>query len=781
MRDFGPGGRPVAGRPAWSGVLVGLVVAIGLLANPGGQPTDRPAAAEPSGQLNQIEHVIIIFMENWSFDSLYGTFVNPVSGLAANGIANATPAQKTQIDPEGKPYPTLPLTLPNGTTIDVPNGPFNLSPYIPPTRQTGGVTHLFHAQQYAINRNPPVTGTGQQNRYATYGWPSHPLQLGALPLSYYEALNLEGCRNGSQYQCTGQLAVDYTLLDNFFHAAYGNSYLNHLWLLCACTPEWIVPPGTAPPDLTGCYTEAAHPTTWGSPLYAVGGVTYTVNLNTCHGQFAPTFTNPTIVRKLQQANVSWKWYGRYGSATDPGMVLPLFSDCPWGSPCQTANIPAITTQNALTQTIQADLASGNWPAVAWIRPLQTYTEHPADGTLVEGERFVYDTVRQIQQSPIWSKSVIIITYDEDGGRWDHVPPPAGIDGPNSLSFGAGARVPAIVVSPFARRNFVDSTFYDMTSIIKFIERVFNLPGPSLVTRRYVDGRVAGDLTNALNLSSPATPTPTATPGSTPPNPTPNGPGAAVGVVSPGTGRWALRRSYTTGPAEVEFQYGPVGPAGGIPFMGDWNGDGITTPGLYDPSTGLFFLRNSNTSGVADITFTFGPAFPVTATTGTWLPVVGDWTGAGSDRVGLYDPATSVFYLRNSLTTGQADTVVVYGTGDAGLLPVTGNWIGSTGSTTKVGLYDPATSRFFLRHTLSTGQADTVVTLGEPRQGFLPLGGTWLGERASVGLYQPRTNEFFLRLTPTTGPAEVQLGLTGVGGSGLRPVVGRLGPPPPPRR
>ncbi len=247
----------------------------------------------------------------------------------------------------------------------------------------------------------------------------------------------------------------------------------------------------------------------------------------------------------------------------------------------------------------------------------------------------------------------------------------------------------------------------------------------------------------------------------------------TGLANVSTGAFALRASTTTGPATINLQFGPVGP-GAVALLGDWDGDGVATPGLYDPATGQFFLRNSNTSGVADVTFTFGPTFPVTGTAQAWIPIVGDWTGAGASRVGLYDPVGSVFHLRNSLTSGVEDITFVFGPGGAGWLPIAGNWQGSTTPGDKVGLYNPQTSQFFLRNSNTTGIADTLVTLGVPNGGYRPIAGDWTGTgKSSVGLYLPSNNTFYLRNTLTSGQADTTYSITGVSGTNLQPLSGKI--------
>ncbi len=109
------------------------------------------------------------------------------------------------------------------------------------------------------------------------------------------------------------------------------------------------------------------------------------------------------------------------------------------------------------------LPDGTIPAVSFIKPLGPDNEHPGYTDLMRGQRHVAEIVRAVVNSPVWRDTVIIITYDENGGRWDHVPPPA------DDRWGPGTRVPAIIISPFAKRHFVDHTVYDTTSILKLIE------------------------------------------------------------------------------------------------------------------------------------------------------------------------------------------------------------------------------------------------------------------------------------------------------------------------
>jgi hypothetical protein len=104
----------------------------------------------------------------------------------------------------------------------------------------------------------------------------------------------------------------------------------------------------------------------------------------------------------------------------------------------------------------------------------------------------------------------------------------------------------------------------------------------------------------------------------------------------------------------ELPLGPPASANWLPIAGDWDGDEVDTVGLYNPASGTFYLRNSNSAGPADVTFRYGP------TSSTWKPIAGDWDQDGTDTVGLYNPTTGTFYLRNDNAPGPADVTFRYG-------------------------------------------------------------------------------------------------------------------------
>jgi hypothetical protein len=195
-----------------------------------------------------------------------------------------------------------------------------------------------------------------------------------------------------------------------------------------------------------------------------------------------------------------------------------------------------------------------------------------------------------------------------------------------------------------------------------------------------------------------------------------------------TSTWYLRNTRTTGVADTNFVYGSPRDT---PFMGDWNGDGVDTPGIY--RGGRFYLRNSNSTGIADIVVDYGLAG------GRDVPLVGDWDGNGTDTIGVYRSAESIWYLRNSNTTGAADLTFRYG--DWGDVPVVGDWDGN-GTDTPVILRFPseADAVVYERNSNTGGLADKVTNLRTSETADMvesDFDGNGLEEFASFGLFDAR--------------------------------------------
>jgi len=484
--------------------LVALACALGACAS----PPDKPRSG-----LARIDHILVIYIENRSFDHLYGLFPG------ADGLANATPAQYTQVDRDGKPLPHLPPVWKGKDADpafprDLPNKPFQIDAppiNLPLTVPTRDLIHKFYPHQEQING-------GRNDRFVAVS------DAGALAMGYYDGSKLP----------MWKWAQEYTLADRFFMAAFGDSYLNHQWLICACTPRdpnaaaaaraqldergWLkTKPGsaasvlTAPPEyVAGEATDDGYLLTNAQPpwqpsrvLPAKGGdprgtdpAKYTV----------PPQTQKTIGDTLSAKGISWAWYaGAWNLAVADGMQPPdaprkVIAHLAPGSPyfvthhqpfnyfARFAPGSAEREQHLKDYTdLVAAIDRGDLPQVAFYKPQGSLNEHPNNTDVMSGDRHVAELVTKIRASPLWSSTAIIVTYDENGGFWDHVTPPKGD------RWGPGTRVPAMIISPYAKRGYVDHTNYDTTSIIKFITLRFGLePLPGVRPG-------AGDLTAAFDF------------------------------------------------------------------------------------------------------------------------------------------------------------------------------------------------------------------------------------------------------------------------------------------
>jgi NOL1/NOP2/fmu family ribosome biogenesis protein len=179
--------------------------------------------------------------------------------------------------------------------------------------------------------------------------------------------------------------------------------------------------------------------------------------------------------------------------------------------------------------------------------------------------------------------------------------------------------------------------------------------------------------------------------------------ATIGIFRNGT--FYLRNNNTIGYADVVFAFGVRGDQ---PVAGDWDGDGIDTIGVY--RNGLFLLRNSNDAGPADASFALGMAGDV--------GIAGDWNGDGKDTTGVFRPTNGALYLKNQNVTGYADIQINYGL--AGDKPVVGDW--DNNGTDTIGVYRNGT--FMLRNSNTIGYAEMVFALGVP--GDMPIAGNWDG-------------------------------------------------------
>lgn len=481
---------------------------------------DRASAQVTDADLAKIKTVVVIYAENRSFDHLYGFFPG------ANGIAQATAAQKTQLDHDGTPLRELVVFM--GGKADarfprLPNAPFAIE-QAPVSRSAAEVLpspiHAFYHNQEQING-------GQNNMFAAMS------NIGGWTMGYFDGSKLKAW----------QWAKDYTLADNFYMGAFGGSYLNHQWLICACTPRFENAPEKMRavldekgklkklPD-SGSANDAAvkvvsagggqtTPDGWSvnttQPPYQPSGIPPMAGAsadlanpygNEANGMPLPPQTARTIGDTLSAKGIDWAWYaGGWNLALADGRQAPeikrkIIYTTAEGSPnFQPHHQPFNYFQRFAPGTadrakhlkdgadLDAAIAKGTLPPVAFYKPVGKLTQHPSYTDLISGDEHVADLLTRLKNSPQWGSMLVIVTYDENGGFWDHAPPPKGD------RFGPGTRIPALIVSPFAKRGFVDHASYDTTSIIKFLTRRFGLDK--------LDGARAGagDLTGALSFAN----------------------------------------------------------------------------------------------------------------------------------------------------------------------------------------------------------------------------------------------------------------------------------------
>jgi glycine cleavage system regulatory protein len=133
--------------------------------------------------------------------------------------------------------------------------------------------------------------------------------------------------------------------------------------------------------------------------------------------------------------------------------------------------------------------AGTLPAVTLYKPSGRYTQHPSYTDLESGDIHMAELLEKLRASPQWNDMLVILTYDENGGYWDHVPPPTGTGWGDR--WGPGTRIPSLIIGPHVKRGYIDSTSYDTTSTLKFITRRFNLePLPGVRKSRRLDERAA---------------------------------------------------------------------------------------------------------------------------------------------------------------------------------------------------------------------------------------------------------------------------------------------------
>ena len=504
--------------------------------------------------LEKIKTVVVIYAENRGFDNLYGLFpgANGIPGVNPTAVGSAVP----QKDIDGSVLPALPpvwggvtaagqsVTVPQANTVGMPNQPFriddpagfyNTGIAVPQSVKTRDIVHRFYNNQMQING-------GKNDLFAAYS------DAGGLSMGYYDGSGM----------AMWQVARQYTLADNFFMGAFGGSFLNHQYLICACAPEYPNADDAASPakasisavdvDASGNFVRltpaatAASSALAGAPVYLkdstitpkdAQGKFYAVN--TMQPAYQPSGNAPaatdatalyadptkattlppqtaaTIGDLLDAKGVDWAWYaggwsdvsadrsGVYNAAR--GNFQAHHHPFNYYAGFDPATHAAARTAHLRDYSAKflADAAAGTLPPVTFYKPVGDLNQHPGYANVSDGDAHIADVIAKLKQSPQWSNMLVVVTYDENGGFYDHAPVP------KADRWGPGTRIPAIVVSPYAKNGFVDKTQYDTASVLRFITRRFGLPVlPGLAQRDaalVANGfKPMGDLTGALDFT-----------------------------------------------------------------------------------------------------------------------------------------------------------------------------------------------------------------------------------------------------------------------------------------
>ncbi|EZP41964.1 acid phosphatase [Janthinobacterium lividum] len=514
-------------------------------------PADALAALNSSLALNNIQTIVVIYAENRGFDNLYGLFPG------ANGVPGVNPTSSAayvpQKDIDGSTLPVLPPTwggmtaagqstvITQAQSANLPNKPFQIddasSPlYLPQSVITRDLVHRFYNNQMQING-------GANDKFAAYS------DAGGLSMGYYD---------GSKMQLW-DIAKQYALADNLFIGAFGGSFLTHQYLICACAPTYpnadtsVAKSSIAKIDVdaNGNFVRltpsATAPSTVlnGAPAYANDGALTPADstgmfyaVNTMQPPFQPSSNAPAssdssklyadtgkantlppqtqtnIGDLLSGKNIDWAWYAgawkdttalatasaRVGSFPNPPNFQFHHQPFNYFANMDPVKAPAYRAAHLRDFDSQflSDAGAGKLPPVTFYKPQGNLNQHPGYASVADGDAHIASVIAQLKKSPQWKNMLVIVTYDENGGFYDHAAPPKGD------RWGPGTRVPAILVSPYVKKGLVDHTQYDSASILRAITHRFALPvldGLSTRDKALVanGGKPMGDFSAALAL------------------------------------------------------------------------------------------------------------------------------------------------------------------------------------------------------------------------------------------------------------------------------------------
>jgi phospholipase C len=263
-------------------------------------------------------------------------------------------------------------------------------------------------------------------------------------------------------------AQHFTLADRFFSSIYGPTGVEHLWTFASQSDRFV---DHERPGLfgTGRREFCDDPTELAFSFPVLGrdqqeqiyrleeqGRAGADQVQTFYRPRWPCTDVAVLPDRLEAAGISWKEYRGENEWVQP---LRMVKHVRFSSMYDNVVTP---------QTYLHDLKAGTLPSVSWLTPPFGLSDHPPT-SLCAGENWTVEYLNALMQSPYWDSTAVIMTWDDFGGFYDHVPPPH-VD-----LYGLGPRVPAIVISPYARPGYIDHTTYEFASVLRFIETIFDVP------------------------------------------------------------------------------------------------------------------------------------------------------------------------------------------------------------------------------------------------------------------------------------------------------------------
>lgn len=460
----------------------------GLLAQ--AQPKG-PAAPPPAQTTTLIQHIVVIFDENNSFDHYFGTYPNATN-------------------PPGEP---VFLPAPNTPSVNGLNGPLltnNLNSTKPfrldrSQASTCDNDNAYNAEQSAYDH-------GLADKFPEFTSATGSGCTPALSMGYYD---------GNTVTALWNYAQNFSMSDSFFATEFGTTVMGHLNLLSGQTHQ------TSTSTLAG--------------IVANGSVIANMNPvpDDCTSGKTVLMTSKNVGDLLNLKNITWGWFyadfdpistDSTGKATCSGLYNAHYMPFQyWSSTSNPHHLPPSNPamigqqdqanhQYSLPDLWNLVANGGSLPAVTFLKATSSQTGHPQNSTPLEEQAFLVQTINFLETLPEWNSMAILITYDDSDGWYDHVTPPivspssdaaldtlAGTSGlcgsPAAGAYndrcGYGPRLPLVVISPFARQNFVDHTVADQSSILRFIEDNWQL---GRIGDQSFDA-IAGSLNNLFNFTA----------------------------------------------------------------------------------------------------------------------------------------------------------------------------------------------------------------------------------------------------------------------------------------